>query len=148
MPTNPEFHDKLGEVVGLSQTVRLIVRELAARIEPDLELAHLLQRVALDVEQMQRRCDSFVATNDDISQSRVTARAREIKANAAADMQRQAATVELLSLLVLAAKESLIRWRVLAALIPLQNDPSVVDLAASAILLHESHVQALRRHLP
>ena len=142
----PELQSKLGEVIGLMQALRLMIRHLATRVDPDLELAQLLQRVSADVEEMQRRCDSFVASHPDIKQSRITGTAREIKLNAAQRVPSNTTTPELVRLLVRSAEDIVARWHAVSTLIHTRHDPPTAGLVHAAILLHTDHVRALARH--
>lgn len=147
MSVSPELHDKLGEVIGLMQAVRLMVRKLAFRIEPEHELAPLLQRISGEVEELQRRCDSFVASHSEIKQSRVTGTARGIKSKAACRIESSIATTELLGLLVLIAEDLLTGWRAVAALAGSTHESPVATLVRAATLLHTEHVQELTPYL-
>lgn len=146
MSAAPELQSKLGEVIGLMQALRLMIRRLATRIDPDLELAQLLQRVSADVEEMQRRCDSFVASHPEIKQSRITGTAREIKLNAAQRVPSSTTTTELLRLLVRSAEDIVARWHAVGTLIHSRHDLPSDGLVRAAILLHTDHVHELARH--
>ena len=141
-----DLHDRLGEAIGMTQALRVVVRHLSAQLEPEIGLAQLLVRLNSDIEEMQRRCDSLVASHTEIKQSRITATAREVKARVAAQPPATLPPSELLSVLVVAAKDVVAKWRALEALMSYRHDPPVTSLVRAAILVHTDHVHELARH--
>jgi len=145
-----ELPDRLGEVIGLAQGMRLLARHAAVGLHPDAD-RHLVQTLEIfvsELDRLQRRCDSFVAASAHLRQSRVIARAREVKLRTMRSASEEPAVADTLRLLTLTMEDALMVWRALAALGSLrQPHPGVARLTETAIVVFEDYLQRLARHL-
>lgn len=146
MSADAELHDRLGEAIGLAQAMRALARRAAALVEP--ELARGLDALVRVIEELQRRCDSLVARHAELRQSRVIARAREVRARATRPAPASAETSAVLAVLAAIAQRAVVGWRALAAWASSEGDVEGAQLVHVSAGLLEAHVEQLARHLP
>lgn len=147
MPTSPDLHESLGELIGLAQAVRRIVRAIVASLdaERDRELVEGLEQLVVEISGMQGRCDSAIAGHAHLKPGRITDRAREIKAAAMRSVRHPTNVPELITALALVVQQALTGWRELDALASAHDHPPISELITSAIRLHEHHRNQLAR---
>lgn len=149
MASGSDLHEKLGELVGLAQAVQRLVRHAMTLLERELELdlLFLLERLAEEMADVQRRCDTAVATHTALKLSRITGEARRVRASALQLVPKLASTSELLRVLAIVIDAARLRWRALASSVSAEANPSLASLVSSAIVLHEHHGEQIARHI-
>jgi hypothetical protein len=131
------LHEKLAEVIGLTQATQRIARRVAKLAdetdEPDLVEA--MERLDARAREVQRRCQTVAAKRNGLKPSTITAKSRAAKAAAEAlgQVPDGAGALDVLGRLAVVVDQGLRHWLALAALHGSDDDPVIGGLVTFAI---------------